>query len=112
MNQSSLFSGELLRPGGLSNESQLVIACPQEFFEPGNPWSSCANSYILQGRSTMRGWKWKTNDQKVRIQQALCLEEMVCGSSLDREYRQAIAGWMLSEMLREVPGFARTPVPA
>ena len=102
-----LFTGELLRPKGLSNEGTLAIECPQEFFDPDNPWSSCAASYILKGRTDLRGWKWKTNDQQTRIQQVLRLEEIVSGSSLDADHQRAVAGWMLSEMLRQVPKYAR-----
>lgn len=103
MNQSSsLFDGKILGPGNVSNEKELTVLCPKEFFDSENPWSLCAAFFILHG-TKMLGWKWKTQDYKVRVQQALHLEEIMASPTLEHDHRQAIAGWMLSEMLREVP---------
>jgi len=79
------------------NESMLVEECPVEF-RGDNPWSN----YVDRGGS-VENWKWKSDDKTKRTRQMDCLMAINDHSSLSNENKRAVMGWMLSEMLTEVP---------
>lgn len=95
-----LFSGTEQPFGGLSNEEELMPLCPEQFLAE-NEWSAFANALLLKGGST-EGWSWKSGDEAVRAQQLQCFRGLL-GSCIPYERKASIAGWMLSEMLKEVP---------
>lgn len=96
-----LFSGTPGFLGGLSNEEKLVKLCPDEF-KTENPWSHAASLLFFCGGKTT-DWKWRSPDKAERGRQRACFEGLLRGFGLQHESKEAIAGWMLSEMLSEVP---------
>lgn len=98
---STLFSGTALGFGGLSNEKELVAACPQEF-KKTNAWSYAAMMYLC-GEVNASAWTLKSPDDAERQRQRHCFRGLLSGFDLSHEDKAAVAGWMLSEMLSEVP---------
>jgi hypothetical protein len=96
-----LFSGEQLPFGGLSNEKVLASACPREFKNVSR-WSDyVARCFVTD--VTTAGWKWKSADAAERRRQRECFLGLLESFDLPHDDKVAIAGWMLSEMLSEVP---------
>lgn len=98
---TKLFAGAPGFLGGLSNETELAKECPLEFKEE-NKWSSAAMSLFYLG-GNIGGWKWKSDDKEVKSRQLSCFKGVISGFGLRHEDKEAVAGWMLSEMLAEVP---------
>ena len=96
-----LFSGAPSFLGGLSNEEELVKCCPKDFMQR-NEWSDYAMQIFFAGGSC-KDWKWKFNDEGVRKQQLACFKGLLGTFGIKHEHKEAVAGWMLSEMLTEVP---------
>lgn len=99
--KSPVFAGEPEPLGGLTNELELAKVCPPEF-KRDNPWSYYAGQVFFFGAS-VANWKWKSDDEKERLRQKACLRGLVTTFNLDFTDVLAVAGWMLSEMLSEVP---------
>jgi hypothetical protein len=99
-----LFSGEAGIFGGLSNEGRLVAICPEEFMKDrhSNPWCRATSQIFFEG-GRIDYWKWKTADEEVRSKQMSCFSGLMGSFGIKHEHKQAISGWMLSEMLEEVP---------
>lgn len=108
MNTAELFSGERLPRGGLSNEQELARSCPRPFFNLENPWHAYVGDASLWGWNES-SWKWQSPDAEVQVRQKNCLEALLDGDrrNLTITIRNAIAGWMLSEMLTDVPTAGR-----
>ncbi len=100
--EPKLFSGNPGFFGGLSNEDELASICPAEFKED-NPWSKFGTRLFLEGANT-RNWEWKSDDKLIRHKQFECLSGIL-GSFIEHEDKEAVAGWMLSEMLSKVPEY-------
>lgn len=100
MNQI-LFIGKPELLGGLSNEQELAQACPEKF-KDNNPWSTYAMKLFYMG-GNIENWKWKSNDLAERSTQRNCFEGLLGSWDVRHEDKESIAGWMLSEMLTEVP---------
>jgi hypothetical protein len=98
-----LFSGEPVVFGGLSNEEVLAKECPEKF-KDSNPWSNYASSVFFRG-ANISNWKWVTEDQYTRKKQLACFHGLLSGFNLHHEDKEAVAGWMLSKMLKEVPKY-------
>lgn len=96
-----LFSGKPEFLGGLSNEEALVKICPKQFMID-NLWSQYASMIFFGGGST-KEWKWRTEDQAIRNRQLSFLKGLLSTFGIKHEHKEAVAGWMLSEMLTEVP---------
>lgn len=106
MNTATLFSGQPLPHGGLSNEVELDRACPSTFREPGNPWTDYAG-HVAFFPSDPTKWQWKSANPQLRERQLECFKSVLDGphhDHLKRSVRSTIGGWMLSEMLEAVPG--------
>ncbi|HOX29757.1 MAG TPA: hypothetical protein P5080_00020 [Candidatus Paceibacterota bacterium] len=101
MAESKLFAGKPLPLGGLSNEEELVKECPAEF-KNGNPWSSLAMGIFYQG-ARISNWKWKSPDLAIRKHQLNCFYGLIGSMDIKHQDKKSVAGWMLSEMLTEVP---------
>lgn len=86
--------------GGLPNEDELARICPQEF-KKRNPWSDYASKVFYEG-AIIDNWQWKSNDPAVQRRQKECFSGVLSGF-MPHEKKEAVAGWMLSEMLTEVP---------
>lgn len=99
----ALFSGEAGFLGGLSNERELAKACPAEF-QQDNPWSDYAMNLFFSG-GNIANWKWKSGDDVERRRQLACFKALLGTFDLRHEDKEAVAGWMLSEMLTEVPKY-------
>jgi len=97
-----LFSGKPNFFGGLSNERELVSLIPTEFRNRRNPWTALASSVFFQG-ANITGWSFKTANQEVRTQQLACFKAALSGFDLSHDDKEALCGWMLSEMLTELP---------
>lgn len=102
-----LFAGQPRLFGGLSNERELVAMLPPEFparfVRPfTNPWIEAASRIFFAGAKTSE-WKWRSEDADVRQHQIECFAGALKGFDLKHEEKEALCGWMLSEMLTEVP---------
>ena len=86
---------------GLSNERELVAQCPPEF-RRCNPWSNYAMELFFNGGS-LKNWKWRDADPAHQRHQRIRFVALLSGFGLPHESKEAIAGWMLSVMLLEVP---------
>jgi hypothetical protein len=98
-----LFTGEPERLGGLSNEAELVDACPSEF-RRDNPWSDYASDIFFKG-AKIANWKWKSDDPTERRRQMACFNGLLGTFGIGHNEKESVAGWMLSEMLAEVPEY-------
>ena len=98
-----LFAGQPEPFGGLSNENELTKACPPEF-KTDNPWSDYAMKLFYQG-GNLANWKWKSGDHAERGRQKACFTGFLGTFGVPHEDKEAVAGWMLSEMLTEVPEY-------
>lgn len=87
---------------GLSNEDYLAQICPIHFRDNWmkNVWCNAAEEIFFNG-ADVKTWKWQDEDQK--IQQLIKFKALLGGFGLPHESKIAVAGWMLSEMLKEVP---------
>ena len=101
---SPLFTGEPMQAGGLSNQDALVALCPQEFRRP-NEWSVYAALLYQCGGANMGGGEWVSFDEEERRQQHDYLKCLVLFSGLSDADKEAVGGWMLSQMLRTVPEY-------
>jgi hypothetical protein len=97
---SLLFDGRPNPLGGLSNEDELARECPDEFKDE-NPWSSYAMKLFFFG-GNITNWKWKSGDPAKRSRQTRCFRGLLGTFNIPHD-KEAVAGWMLSEMLTEVP---------
>jgi hypothetical protein len=98
---SALFAGiPRLVGGGLSNERDLAAACPPEFMKD-NPWSRAAMRLYYDAAEAVT-LKWKSEDVAEQSRQTQYFGALLDGDLPTRE-KFAVAGWMLSEMLTEVP---------
>lgn len=100
--EPKLFSGNPGFLGGLSNEDELAVLCPAEF-KKDNPWSKYTMTIFYQG-ANIGNWDWKSDDEEARHKQLGCLKGIL-GSFVSTEDKEAVAGWMLSEMLSKVPEY-------
>ncbi len=98
-----LFAGIPLFWGGLSNEQELAQACPKKF-KDDNPWSRYAMKLFYNG-GNISNWKWKSHDLTERKTQGKYFEGLLESLGVRHEDKESIAGWMLSEMLVEVPEY-------
>lgn len=98
-----LFSGRPEPFGGLSNEDELVKACPDKF-KGDNAWSNYAMQLFYKG-GNIANWKWKTEDKTERHRQLGCFRGLLGTFGIKHEHKEAVAGWMLSEMLSEIPEY-------
>lgn len=99
--KSLLFEGTPAPMGGLSNEDALVRACPEEF-KRDNPWSDLASKVFFLGVDASK-WKFKSTDKDEKRKQMLCFRGLLETFGIAHQDKEAVAGWMLSEMLAEVP---------
>ena len=97
-----LFNGIPRDFGGLSNEKELVKLVPQDFRTAKNGWTRYASELFFKGDST-KDWKWKINNEEIRIKRLSILYGLLMTFGIDHNSKEAIAGWMLSEMLTEIP---------
>ncbi|MFA5098617.1 MAG: hypothetical protein WC461_00115 [Candidatus Paceibacterota bacterium] len=100
-NGENLFSGEHISHGGLSNAGELADICPA-VFQNDNSWSRYARKLFYLG-GNITGWKWKLNDEEKQRHQFICFQAILVSFKLGIEARWGVAGWMLSEMLSELP---------
>ncbi len=99
--KNALFTGKPEPFGGLSNERELAKQCPPEF-KKTNKWSDAAMRLFFSG-GNIAHWKWKSEDPEERKKQKQCFTSVLGTFDLKHEDKEAVAGWMLSEMLSEVP---------
>lgn len=97
-----LFAGEPDSCGGLSNEQELVRLCPMKFKYLGNKWSNYMDFFFSHGTGNAH-WDWKSQYESERKQQRICLVAIRGSFKITDNDKRAILGWMLSEMLIEVP---------
>ena len=95
-----LFAGRVLPHGGLSNEAELIIDCPREFRQD-NDWSVFIRMMYTAG-ADRSGWKWKSRSKTEKKKQFICFGALLKARIMPED-RVAVAAWMLSEMLVEVP---------
>lgn len=101
--RETMFSGTPNPFGGLSNEDALVRACPKNFKET-NPWSDYAMRLFFSGGDISK-WNWKTSDIEVAKKQKAVFSSFLRSWGPKHEDKEAVAGWLLSEMLEEVPEY-------
>lgn len=105
MSKILLFSGEIKSSGGLSNEKELIKTCPKEFWQ-NNPWSSYIKKLFFLG-GDIKNWEWRSNNQFERIRQLKYFKEFLETPGLPYQDKEAVASWMLSEMLMKIPKYIR-----
>lgn len=98
---NELFSGKARVMGGLSNEDSLAKICPEEF-KKDNKWSDLANSIFFKGADTTN-WNYKSSNVEEQTKQKNCLMGLLQTFGLSHEDKEAVAGWMLSEILNKIP---------
>jgi len=98
-----LFSGEPGFFGALSNERELVNACPA-WFKWDNDWSVYVARLLFHGGQTTN-WKWKSSNEAERRHQDACFQAILNTYCLSHDEKRAVAGWMLSEMVVRVPEY-------
>ncbi len=98
-----LFSGTPIAFGGLSNEKELAEICPDEF-KKNNPWSTLAMNLFFEG-GKIGHWKFKSSDRATCGRQLSCFSALLGTFDIPHEDKEAVAGWMLSEMLQELPEY-------
>lgn len=105
-----LFDGKASPYGGLSNEKQLVAECPEEFMRhwTTNKWCDLASTIFFKGIN-VSNWKYKIQGLEEQHTQFEKLISLLRGWGLKHEHKMAVAGWMLSEMLVEIPNPILTP---
>jgi hypothetical protein len=103
MSNEKLFAGQPGILGGLTNEGELAKLCPKEF-KRNNPWSDYATKLFFRG-GNIANWKWKSDDVATRRDQAACFCGLLRTFVLLPQDKMAVAGWMLSEMLAELPEY-------
>jgi hypothetical protein len=101
MSNEKLFAGKPEMLGGLTNEDELAGLCPEEF-KKKNSWSDYAMTLFYRG-GNIANWKWKSDDDTLRKHQRGCFSGLLGTFGLRHQDKQSVAGWMLSEMLSEVP---------
>lgn len=99
--EKALFAGEPISSGGLTNEKELVRICP-ETFRRGNEWSHLAIILKHKEYETFN-WRWKSKDPHEQHHQLERLQAILRSFGLRLEDIYAVAGWMLSEMLTQIP---------
>lgn len=98
-----LFSGVASPFGGLSNEQELVKLCPEKF-KKENDWGEYAIKIFYSG-GIISKWKYKNTDKKEQNKQRACFKGLLSTFGIPHEDKEAVSGWMLSEMLTEVPKY-------
>ena len=98
-----LFEGESGFLGGLSNEAELAKQCPDSFRDR-NAWSDYASQIFFNG-AKIHSWKFKDPNKEVQIKQFSCFKGLLGTFAIPHEDKEAVAGWMLSEMLMEIPEY-------
>jgi len=108
--KEKLFAGKPSAFGGLSNEAELVQICPEPFKSDYNynEWSKAAMMIFFAG-GKIGHWKWRTADPAVKQRQMACFNGLLGTWGIKHEAKEAVAGWMLSEMLTEVPEHVEVP---
>gem|GEM_PF-1311008 len=91
---------------GLTNEKDLVKICPDEF-KQNNPWTKYASHFFKKdGRMIIAThWKYKSGTEEERRHKLFCFEALLASTYLSSTQKTSIAGWMLSEILEEVPEY-------
>ena len=96
------FSGTTGDFGALSNAVGLLMLCPDKFKLFSNPWNILAFQVLTLG-ADMKDWDFKSPGREVAVKQLSLLRAVRRTPALSADGRVALAGWMLSEMLTEVP---------
>lgn len=99
--EKRLFAGEPISSGGLTNERELVRICP-ETFRRGNDWSYFAMR-LKHRKYETSNWMWKSKDLHKQHHQLERLQGILRSLGLELGDMYAVAGWMLSEMLTQIP---------
>ena len=103
MLQKLLFTSSLSPLRSLTNLAELVKVCPKKF-QRDNVWSNYAMKFFYDGGNT-KNWQWKSNNQKIKDKQFICFLGLLMTFGLQDKDKKAVAGWMLSEMLIEIPKY-------
>jgi hypothetical protein len=104
MSKELLFSGRVEVFGGVTNEAKLEKACPEYFKDPKNPWNSYVR-YLLEPGSNKRASRFKSEDTEEIYRQVKFFKAILRSFDLSRESKIAVASWMLSEILEEIPEY-------
>jgi len=98
-----LFSSTV-EAGVLSNERRLVHMCPDEFMDDDNPWAQYVMKIATEG-CDVSSWKWLTDDEDAREIQFGHFCFLLGASHLSHNELKGLAGWMLFNMLEEIPEY-------
>lgn len=100
----TMFTGSPGILGGLSNEKELALKCPEEY-KMENLWSKYAMEYFFKGGYIFSNWEWQSENGKERERQIICFLGLMGTFKLKHEDKEAVSGWMLSKMLKKVPEY-------
>jgi hypothetical protein len=92
----------MLARGGINllDVKQVLRECPDEFKKTG-PWTRFAAKLMIIGLDSSN-WKWKISSEE-RYKWIIKLVYLRGSPNFTIEDKMYIGGWMLSEMLSEVP---------
>jgi len=99
---SILFAGIPTIFGGLTNERELIEECPPIFWMYDNPWLIYVKKVMAQGGGRTNTWKWKSDCEREQRKKLAYFVSML-QSFIEFENKTAVAAWILSEILEEVP---------
>jgi len=85
------------------DEFELSEVCPSEFIKR-NLWSDYAD-YLFFNGGNISNWKWKSANKEERDWQLGCFSSILGTFTLSHQEKIAVGGWMLSEMLAEIPNY-------
>ncbi len=95
---------------GLTNEEELAEICPEDF-KQDNPWTKYASHFVkkdVKRRNRLiitTHWRYKPGTEEERRHKLSCFTTILASPNLHFKQKIPIAGWMLSEILEEVPEY-------
>lgn len=79
--------------------------CPKEFLRADNPWHklSLVVYKAQKGAEHTFDWTWRTTNPTVKYRQYEYVRDVLSRKEEELGVRLAVAGWLLSKFLRELP---------
>ncbi len=91
-------------PIGTLNQDELRRICPPKFYE-NNDWSSFINIIKYRDNYDQNKWDWKSTDVMEQRKQFYYLMKLIRSDKILNQYKLAIAGWYLSQILNTAPKY-------
>jgi|GEM_PF-1678797 len=92
-----LFKGKI----NFDDVKQILEKCP-DVFKGDSPWTAFVANLIRVGSADTHSWKFRKKEHNVCLIRLILL---LGNKGIRFEERAYIGGWMLSEMLEEIPAY-------